>query len=316
MDVVISGSRGLIGSAVSESLKADGHRVIPLVRPGSSQQGIRWDPDAGDIDTAGLEGVDAVVHLAGEGIASHRWTDEQRRRILNSRVRGTTVLSEALAGLASRPKVLVSGSAVGWYGDRGDTELTEASTGGDDFLAGVCRAWEASTATAQAAGVRTVHIRSGVVLSGTGGALPKQLLPFKLGLGGPAGSGRQWLSWISLDDEVGAIRYVLDHDVLSGPVNLTAPAPCTNAEFARALGRALHRPTVLRIPRLVTKLPLGVGDLVESLLFTSARVLPKALIGHGYDFRHADVDAALRAALGPDGGRPDGGRVGPLPPTP
>lgn len=304
MDVVISGSRGLIGSALRKSLHEDGHRVTALVRPGSSQQGIRWDPDAGDIDAARLEGVDAVVHLAGEGIASHRWSEDQRRRIRHSRVKGTTVLSEALAQLTRKPKVVVSGSAIGWYGDRGDTELTEASAGGDDFLADVCRAWEASTAAAQAAGIRTVHVRSGVVLSAEGGALQKQLLAFKLGLGGPAGDGRQWLSWISLGDEVGAIRFALDREALSGPVNLTAPAPSTNGEFARSLGRVLHRPTVIRIPRSATRLPLGVGDLIESLLFTSARVLPEALLEHGYEFRHADLDAALRAAVSGDDVRP------------
>jgi uncharacterized protein (TIGR01777 family) len=258
---------------------------------------VRWDPDAGDIDTAGLEGADAVVHLAGEGIASHRWTDEQRDRIRSSRVKGTTLLSEALAGLSRPPRALVSGSAVGWYGDRGDTELTEASTGGDDFLAGVCRAWEASTAAAEAAGIRTVHIRSGVVLSAQGGALHTQLLPFRLGVGGPAGDGRQWLSWISLDDEVGAIRFVIDHDDLSGPVNLTAPSPARNADFTRTLGRVLHRPTVLRIPRLVAKLPLGVGDLAQSLLFSSAKVMPQALVDHGYQFHHPELEPALRAAL-------------------
>jgi len=298
MDIVISGSRGLIGSALRASLEADGHQVLPLVRPGSTGSGVSWDPMAGTIDAAALEGVDAVVHLAGEGVASHRWTDEQRRRIRDSRVLGTTLLAGALAQLDRKPEVLVSGSAIGWYGSRGDEQLTEDSAGGDDFLAETCHAWEASTNAAEESGIRTAHIRTGIVLSGKGGALAKQLLPFRLGLGGKAGTGRQWLSWISLDDEVGAIRFVIDHDDVAGPVNLTAPAPCTNAAFTKTLGRVLGRPTVLRIPRVVNRLPAGVGDLAYSLLFASARVVPRALTERGYQFRHREIEPALRSVLG------------------
>lgn len=297
MDVVISGSRGLIGSALGDSLEADGHRVIPLIRPGSRQDGIHWDPAAGTIDHVALEGIDAVVHLAGEGIASHRWTDEQTRRIRESREQGTALLSGALAGLQRKPKVLVSGSAVGYYGDRGDTELTEKSGPGDDFLAHVCEAWEGATAPASSAGIRVAHIRTGIVLSPAGGIL-KSLLPvFRFGLGGPAGSGEQWMSWITLSDEIGAIRFLLDHDEVDGPVNLTAPQPCTNGEFTKAFGQVVHRPTILRIPRLVSRAPAGLGPLAESLLFSSARARPATLLAAGYEFQHTEIGDALRAEL-------------------
>jgi len=299
MDVAITGSSGLIGTALRRSLAADGHRVVRVVRKGKSTEGptVTWDPQAGVIDGTALEGVDAVVHLAGAGIASGRWTDEHRRRVKESRTRGTAVLSEALACLDAKPRVLLSGSAVGYYGDRGDEELTEASEPGSGFLPEVCLAWEAATGMAEQSGIRVAHLRSGVVQSDEGGALAKQLLPYKLGLGGPAGKGDQWLSWISIDDEVGAIRFLLDHDV-AGPVNLTAPAPVTNGEFAKTLGRVLHRPAVVPLPRFLTKLPAGVGDLVDSLLFTGARVRPTVLEEAGYRFRHPGLEIALRALLG------------------
>lgn len=298
MDVVVSGARGLIGSALRNSLEADGHRVIPLVRPGSKEDGIHWDPASGSIDNDSLEGTDAVIHLAGEGVASHRWTDEHKRRVLDSRVEGTTLLATALASLQRKPEVLISGSAVGYYGDRGSAELTEASGPGADFLADVCVHWERATARAQDAGIRTVHIRTGIVLSTDGGALHAQLPLFRLGLGGQAGSGAQYLSWITLDDEVDAIRFLVDHRDVSGPANLTAPSPCTNAEFTKALARALHRPAVVRIPRLVTRAPLGLGGLAESLLFSSARALPTTLLDAGYRFEHTAIDQALTAVLG------------------
>jgi uncharacterized protein (TIGR01777 family) len=298
MDVAITGSHGLIGTALSRSLREDGHVVVPVVRGGDSSGGrvVHWDVEAATIDADALEGVDAVVHLAGAGVASGRWNEKHRRRIRESRTRGTALLAEALAGLDTKPAVLVSGSAIGYYGARGDEELTEASPPGDDFLAKVCRDWEAATGMAEAAGIRVAQIRSGVVLSTEGGALQAQLRPFKLGLGGPAGDGRQWLSWIALADEVGAIRFLLDHDI-SGPVNLTTPAPVRNAEFTRTLGQVLHRPTVLRIPRAITRLPAGVGELVESLLFTSAKVAPTVLADAGYGFRHRELGSALQAVL-------------------
>jgi len=293
MDVAITGASGLIGRALRASLEADGHRVAPLVRPGGSGRGIAWDPDGGTIDAGGLEGLDAVVHLAGEGVASGRWTDEHKEAVLRSRVQGTTLLAGALAGLRRPPKVFVSGSAIGYYGSRGDEILGEEAPPGYDFLASVCVAWEAATAAAEDAGIRTLHIRTGIVLSGEGGALGAQRLAFKLGLGAKAGHGAQWMSWIHLDDEVGAIRHALDDDRLAGAANLVAPHPVTNAEFTKAFARSLHRPAFLRIPRLVTALPLGIGPLADSLLFVSQRVEPAALLGSGYQFRHRDLDEAF-----------------------
>lgn len=298
MRIAVSGSRGLIGSALVRSLTADGHQVARLARPGgdATDGDVRWDIAAGRIDTAALEGVDGVVHLAGEGIASGRFTEAHKREVLESRTKGTALLSEALASLAAPPAVLLSGSAIGYYGDRGDEVLTEASPPGEGFLPELCRAWEAATGMAEQAGVRVAHLRTGIVLDPDGGALGKQLLPFKLGLGGRAGKGDQWLPWITLADEVRAIRFLLDTEV-RGPVDLTAPNPVTSATFAATLGRVLRRPAVLPIPRLVAKLPAGIGALAENLLFTSARVLPAALLAAGFTFTHDELEPALRALL-------------------
>ncbi|WP_425953811.1 TIGR01777 family oxidoreductase [Xylanimonas sp. McL0601] len=293
MEVVVSGATGLIGRALRASLEADGHRVVPLVRPGRPGRGVAWDLGRGTIDAAGLEGVDAVVHLAGEGVASRPWTRAHRDAVLRSRVDGTALLAGALAGLTRPPSVLVSGSAVGFYGSRGDAMLTEDARPGHDFLAGVCVAWEAATRAAEAAGIRTVHVRTGMVLSSAGGALGPQRLPFRLGLGAKAGRGTQWMSWIHLDDEVAAIRHALAADALSGAVNLVAPHPVTNAAFAQAFARSLHRRAFLTIPRLVTAIPFGVGALADSLLFASQRAVPAALLKSGFTFRHADLGEAL-----------------------
>ena len=297
MDVVISGSSGLIGQAVTAELTERGHTVVPLVRrevkPGEAA--LRWDPAGGTIDHHGLEGVDAVIHLAGESIASSRWTDEQKSRILNSRTRTTSLLGEALVGLDRSPGVFLSGSAIGYYGDRGDEVLTEHSDPGGDFLADVCVRWEASSQLAGAAGIRTVNLRTGIVLDRSEGALARQLLPFRLGLGGRIGKGTQWQSWISLDDEVGAICHLLDADV-AGPVNLVAPNPVTNAEFASTLGAVLRRPTIFPIPTFAPALLYG-RELVEALLLSSQRVNPSALVASGYQFRHETLDAALRDIL-------------------
>ncbi len=297
MDVAITGASGLIGTSLRAHLEAAGHRVRPVVRRAGVPDAISWDPAAGTIDAAALEGLDAVVHLAGEGIASGPWTSAQRRRIHDSREQGTRLLATALAGLDAPPRVLASGSAIGWYGDRGDTVLTEASGPGKGFLVDVCRDWEAATMPATEAGIRTVHLRTGIVLTRSGGALAKQLPLFKAGLGGRAGSGAQWLSWITLADEVAAIAHALTADDLHGPVNLTAPEPVTNATFTTALGEALHRPTFLRVPRVVRHLPLGVGDLLDNLLFCSARVQPDALLRSGFAFAHPSLPDALRATL-------------------
>jgi len=297
MDIAVTGASGLIGTALRASLQADGHRVISVGRSPGGADSLQWDPAAGTVDARGLEGLDAVVHLAGEGIASGPWSTAQRARIVDSRRQGTDLLARTLAGLSLPPQVLVSGSAIGYYGDRGSEVLTESSASGTDFLADVCRQWEAATAPAEEAGIRTAHLRTGIVLDRKGGALAKQLPAFRFGLGAQAGKGDQWMSWITLDDEVSAIRHVLDHATLSGPVNLTAPNPATNAEFTEAVGHALHKPTFLRIPRLIGKLPFGVGDLVRSLLFSSGRVVPHVLVESGFEFAHPELPSALEAVL-------------------
>ena len=297
MDVVISGANGLIGSALSASLRADGHRVLRLARGGvTGGDAIGWDPETGRIDAPAFEGVDAVVNLAGEGIGEKRWTDDQKREIRDSRVRGTAALAGAIASRERKPRVFVSGSAVGYYGDRGDEILTETSAPGDDYLAKVCVDWEAETAPAAEAGVRTVLTRTGIVLATKGGALKSMLLPFKLGVGGKQGSGKQWMSWIALADQIGAIRHAIDHDAVNGPVNLVAPNPVTNADFAHTLGRVLHRPTILPTPLFPLKARFG-AELVESLLLVSQRAEPSRLMATGYEFTFASLDAALRAIL-------------------
>jgi uncharacterized protein (TIGR01777 family) len=297
VDVAISGASGLIGTALSASLRADGHRVLRLTRGGvTTGDAIGWDPETGRIDAPALEGIDAVVHLAGEGIGDRRWTDEQKRRIRESRVRGTATIAGAIATRERKPSVFVSGSAIGYYGNRGDEELTEQSEPGTDYLAQVCVAWEAETQPAADAGVRTVVTRTGLVLDAHGGALARMLLPFKLGLGGKQGAGTQWMSWIALADEVGALRHAIAHDTVRGPVNLVAPNPVTNAEFARTLGASLRRPTVLSTPLLPLKLRFG-GELVESLLLFSQRVTPAQLESTGYQFTCSSLDAALRVVL-------------------
>ena len=298
MDVVISGASGLIGSALTKSLVSDGHRVLRLVRGGvTNGDDIGWDPDDGRIDAPALEGVDAVVHLAGAGIGDQRWTDEHKRAIRESRVRGTAALAGAIASRERKPRVFVSGSAIGYYGSRrGDELLTEDSAPGDDFVAQVAQVWEAEAQPAADAGVRTVNIRTGIVLANQGGALKQMLLPFKLGLGGKQGPGTQWMSWIALVDEIAAIRAAIDDERLLGPVNLVAPNPVTNAEFAQTLGKALHRPTVLPTPLLPLKLRYG-SELVESLLLGSQRVVPAKLEAVNFAFTYPVLAAALEGIL-------------------
>lgn len=295
MDVVVSGASGLIGSALRGALEGAGHRLVPMTRS-KGGEGIHWDPDGGVIDSGGLEGVGAVVHLAGEGIGDKRWNDEQKAKIRDSRIRGTTLLAETLAKLAKPPKVLLSGSAVGFYGDRGDEVLTESSRPGGGFLADVCVAWEAAAAPAKEAGIRVSHLRTGIVLAGSGGALTKMLTPFKLGVGGKLGSGSQWMSWVAIEDEVGAIVHLLGDDAPAGPVNLTAPNPVTNGEFTKALGKALGRPTVLPVPKFGLKTLLG-PEMAEELLLASQRALPTRLLDSGYTFKHPDLTETLQAAL-------------------
>jgi uncharacterized protein len=295
MRVIISGASGLIGSALSSDLRTAGHDVITLVRRPAGTGEVQWDPAAGRLSAEALAGADAVVHLAGAGIGDHRWTDAYKREILDSRVLSTTLLAERIAECAQRPPVFLSGSAIGVYGATDDRVLDEGSPTGDGFLADVCRQWEAATAPASAAGVRVVHLRTGIVLTGKGGALKKMLPLFKVGLGGRFGSGRQWQSWVSLADEVGAIQHLLTAEV-HGPVNLTAPNPVTSAEFARVLGSVMHRPAKVPVPAFGPKLLLG-GELADALLFTGQRVLPKVLQQSGYGFQHATLQSALEAAL-------------------
>jgi uncharacterized protein (TIGR01777 family) len=297
VDVLVTGAHGLIGSALIPRLRAEGHGVARLVRGDTEgSDDIPWDPDAGTIDAHRLEGIDAVVHLAGAGIGDKKWTPSRKALILQSRTRGTELLARTLAGLTTPPEVLLSGSAVGYYGDRGAEALTEASLPGDDFPAQVCQAWEAATAPSEAAGIRVVHLRTGIVLASHGGALNRMLLPFRFGLGGRIGSGEQYMSWIALDDHVGALCHLLAHDHVQGPVNLTAPNPATNVEFTHALGAAVHRPTVLPTPLLPLKAVYG-GELVDSLLVHGQRVLPRVLEQSGYQFAHPQLDDALRAVL-------------------
>ena len=289
MRVAITGSNGLIGSSLTASLRADGDEVVPLRR------GKDWDPERGTVAVGALDGVDAVVHLAGEGIAEKRWTDAQKQRLRDSRVVGTTAIAAACAASDNGPKVLVSGSAIGFYGAPGQAEVDESSPPGNDFLARLVVDWEASTQAAEEAGVRVVHARSGVVQSSRGGALKRQLLPFKLGLGGRIGGGRFYVSWITLEDEVRALRFALDTAGLSGPVNLTAPNPVTNADYTKALGRALHRPAVLVVPPQALAVVMG-KELVDSLL-SSQRVVPRKLLEAGFTFRHPTIDEGLAAAV-------------------
>ncbi len=298
MRIAVTGSHGLIGTALVESLTADGHQVTSLVRgdPKGPHE-LRWSPSTGTIDAAGLEGHDAVVHLAGVGIGDHRWTDDHKRAVLDSRVQGTSLLATTLAGLDRPPKVLASASAVGYYGDTGSRAVTEADGPGTGFLADVVQQWEDAAAPAAEAGVRVARLRSGVVLTDKGGALDKQLLPFKMGLGGRVGTGEQYLSWISLDDEVAAIRHVLDTPSIEGPVNLTAPNPVTNAEFTKALGTVLGRPTVMPVPKLALNTMFG-KEMVAEMLLAGQRVLPAVLQSSGFTFVDEEIEAALRRILG------------------
>jgi hypothetical protein len=294
--IAISGASGFIGRTVRAMLTTGGHRVIALVRRPPGADEIGWDPAAGRLDPAALAGVDAVIHLAGENIGDRRWTAERRRRILDSRVRGTATLVDAMIAAPERPRTLVTASAIGFYGDRGDELLTEEAAPGAGFLAEVVRAWEAAAARARPAGIRVVHPRFGIVLSPTGGALAQMLVPFRFGLGGPLGSGRQWMSWVSLDDTAGALVHSLFTDSMDGPVNTVGPEPVTNADFARTLGRVLDRPAVVAVPAAALRLVLdGFAD--EGVL-ASARVVPAGLIASGYRFRHRTLESALRHVLG------------------
>lgn len=295
--VIVTGASGLVGTPLCENLARSGWQIVKAVRrtPKTDGSEVFWDPDAGKIDAAGFEGATAVVHLAGENIADRRWTDAFKQKIRQSRTRGTLLISETLARLGAKPQTFVCASAIGYYGDRGEEVLTESSAPGGDFLAQVCTEWEAACQPARDAGIRTVNGRIGVVLSPKGGALAKMLTPFRLGVGGKLGSGRQYMSWIALDDLARALQFLVETPSVSGPVNLVSPEPATNADFTRTLGRVLRRPTIFPVPAFAAK--IAFGEMADALLLASTRVTPAALQGAGFRFDLAGLEPALRRLL-------------------
>jgi uncharacterized protein (TIGR01777 family) len=296
MRILISGASGLIGRTLTERLRSAGDTVQTLVRrkPKQSESEIAWDPEAGVLDSSRLDGVDAVVHLAGKPI-DVRWTEATKKAIRDSRVKGTRLLAQAAAGLPTKPKVFICASAVGFYGSRGDEQLDEASAPGQGFLADVCRQWEEAAAPVRDAGIRTVHLRSGIVLARQGGMLARVLPRFKMGAGVVVGTGRQWMSWISLADATAAIQHAIAAADLSGPVNLTTAQPVPNGEFTRTLGKILGRPTLLPFPAFAVKLLFG--EMGDELLLAGQKALPKKLLASGFAFAHSDLESALRWAL-------------------
>jgi uncharacterized protein (TIGR01777 family) len=297
MKILISGASGLVGTALTRALRTDGHTVAQFVRPGAAQAegDVRWDPDKEFVDLAGMEAADAVVCLNGASIAGGRWTKARKQLLSDSRIHPVRLLVGSFEKLKQKPHVFLCASAIGYYGNRGDEILTEASASGTDFLSGVCRQWEADAMQAQKLGVRTACLRFGVVLSSRGGALQRMLTPFKMGVGGRLGDGRQWMSWVALDDVVGSIRFMMENESLSGPVNIVSPRPLQNAEFTRVLASILHRPAIFPAPAFVLRLALG--ELADALLLSSQRVEPSRLGAAGYPFRFNHVEPALRAAI-------------------
>ena len=295
MKIIISGASGLIGKPLVKKLSLAGHEVVQLVRRTPNANESRWNPATGQIDASVIDGADAVIHLSGAGIGDRRWTTKYKQELVESRTKSTALLASTIANCAKKPSVFLSGSAIGIYGPRGDEELTEQSSNGSSFLADICKQWEAAAKPAVDAGVRTVYLRTGIVLTPLGGALKKQLPLFKLGLGGKFGDGRAWQSWISLDDELAAIEHLLTAKV-SGAVNLTAPNPVTNADFTTTLARTIKRLAILPIPKFGPQLLLG-AELADALLFTGQRVMPAELLKSGFVFNHSTIEVALRALL-------------------
>jgi len=297
MKILVSGAHGLVGKALTKSLTTDGYELVSLVRRervvGNPE--IEWDPHQGSIDAAHLEGFDAVVHLAGENIASGRWSNEKKQKIRDSRVQGTTLLSETLSRLARPPATFISASAIGYYGDRGNETLTEKSGPGSDFLSKVCVEWEQATRSAEAKGIRTVHARFGIILDPKGGALEKMLTPFRMGIGGRVGDGNQWMSWITLADVIGGLTYLLEKSQLQGAVNFVSPNPVTNAEFTKALGNVLSRPTLFPVPAFAAR--VAFGEMADALLLSSAKVEPVALTDEGFQFQYPKLPQALGKIL-------------------
>ena len=298
MNVLISGASGLVGSELVTFLTQNGHHIKRLVRkePKADANEIKWEPASSEIEQTALEGLDAVVHLAGENIAGGRWTSQRKALIRDSRVQGTRLLSETLAKLERPPKVLVSASAIGFYGDRGNEVLNEESNPGSNFLAQVCKEWEAACEAAGKKDIRVVNLRFGVILSAAGGALAKMLLPFKMGVGGVVGSGSQYMSWIAIDDAVGAIQHALLTESLHGAVNVVAPTPVTNREFTKTLGRVLKRPTLFPMPAFAAR--LAFGEMADELLLASTRVEPAKLISNNFQFQFPELEDGLRHVLG------------------
>lgn len=296
MKILISGASGLIGSALKTALNARGDHVVSLTRRNArNDDEITWDPSSNTLDPSRLTNIDGVIHLAGENIASRRWTATQKARIRDSRVQGTTLLAQTLASISPPPKVFISASAIGYYGNRQDEILTEDSQPGEGFLPDVSIAWENTAKPATEAGIRTVHPRIGIVLSPTGGALGKMLFPFKLGLGGIIGSGNQYMSWITLDDLISLLLFAIDRESISGAINAVSPTPVTNREFTKTLGRVLSRPTIFPLPAFAAKLALG--EMADALLLASTRVIPSHLENANFSFAHPDLEPALRHLL-------------------
>ena len=294
MNILITGSSGLIGTALASHFRQQGHRVIPLGRDDSGEP-FSWNPTTGLINLDDSVHLDVVINLAGPGVADRRWSESRKKELLESRIAGTRLLSEALAHRDQKPTVFISASAIGFYGPRDDQQLDEKSERGDGFLAELASQWEKATAAAEQAGIRTVHARFGIVLSSEGGALTRMLLPFRLGLGGVIGTGQQYMSWIAIDDLIRCIEFIIEDGKLSGPVNLVAPQPVTNAEFTRVLGQVLHRPTLLPMPAFQARLLFG--EMAEEILLTGARVIPARLMDAGFQFEYADLQAAIRKVL-------------------
>lgn len=297
MKILISGASGLVGKALARRLQEDGHTVTRLVRPGggNSPGDIFWDPMAATVDAPAMEGFDAVIHLSGASIAERRWTPERKAVLRNSRIASTRVLVDTLSGLKQKPRVFLCASAIGYYGNRGDEVLTESSEGGADFLALATRDWEAEARRAELAGIRTARLRFGVILSAEGGALPRMLTPFKYGIGGRLGTGNQWMSWIALEDVVEIAGSAMASDEFLGPVNVVAPSPVRNSEFTRIAAAALRRPALFSAPPFALRLALG--EMADSLLLSSQRVIPERLLAMGHKFRFVNLDAALASIL-------------------
>lgn len=297
MRILISGATGMVGRALTDRLGRAGHDVVGLTRNPHAKppKEVWWNPGADRLEAAEVEGFEAVVHLAGESVAEGRWNEAKKARIRDSRVRGTALLATVLSKLQRKPRVLITASAIGYYGDRGDEVLTEASAHGHGFLPEVCVGWEAAAEPAKTAGIRTAHARLGMVLSRRGGALARMLLPFRLGLGGVLGSGRQVMSWVTLEDAVRAIVFTIENEAISGPFNVTAPNPVTNREFTKALGRVLHRPTIAPFPAFAARILFG--EMADALLLAGARVQPKVLEDNGFKFNQTEIEEGLRAAI-------------------